>query len=560
MLLINPASEQFGGVLSSYVPVGIPVPIGTLAAWMMKYGYTVAIADDELGRISEAQIRDLVKDLPQPYVFGLSILAAQCARAYELQRMLKKMYPDCITIAGGIHVTAVPDEALHEGFDFVIRGEGEVPLLNLYRAIREGSDWHKIESLSYLNENGVVQHNNDAQLIANLDEIPIFPYHLFKHPKYDYGFLTSSRGCPYKCSYCSQRLMTGLTFRFKSPQRIVEEIRILVEDFGQKHITFYDDNFCFNRRRVIELADAICASGLQKKCSFFVQTRADNFYEEAIPHLKRAGFSSVGFGMETAVERLAVEIQKGETIETHRKAIRLAQKNGIDVSLFMIFGLPTETHADRMASYKFVKDMGIRFTKFNNLIPYPGTKLYNDVKNTDQVKILQHWSNFNSTLTATRSIFNTTPLPFTPTGTSEWGLKRDIVRCNMGWYFRPAIIWDIMKGGNKGPGFVALPSGWWRKPKEIFEMIKITVVLSSNYALSLLPYALGGAIYYSVTAAIKFIQKPDHQSYKYNDQVIDGTMRKVSIQKVANEANLQPELKHPLHEQTLESSAAPASL
>jgi radical SAM superfamily enzyme YgiQ (UPF0313 family) len=531
MLLINPASEQFGGILANYVPVGIPVPIGTLAAWMMKHGHEIRVADDELGKITEEQIRELVKELPKPYVFGLSILAAQCKRAYELQRMLKLMYPDCITIAGGIHVTAVPDEALKEGFDYVIRGEGERALLKLYEKIRSGEDCKQVESLSFRRSDGTIQHTMDGPLIENLDEIPVFPYHLFKNPKYDYGFLTSSRGCPYKCSYCSQRLMTGFTFRFKSPQRIVEEIRILVEDFGQKHITFYDDNFCFNRRRVIELADAICASGLHEKCSFFVQTRADNFYEEAIPHLKRANFTGVGFGMETAVERLAEVIQKGETIETHRQAIERAKRHGIKVSLFMIFGLPTETHEDRMTSFRFVKEMGIEFTKFNNLIPYPGTKLFNDVKNTGEMRALEFWSNFNSTLTATRSIFDTTPLPFVPKGTTEWELKRDIFRCNMSWYFRPSMLWNLAKGGDKGPGFVSLPPNWFRQPRVILELAKIGTILFTNYAITLLPTQLGGAIYYSVTKSLRFFRRIKYQDYCYAAPVIDGSMRKVVIEK-----------------------------
>ena len=531
MILINPASEQFGGLLSHYVPVGIPVPIGTLAAWMIKHHHAVRVADDELGKITEEQIYSLVADMPKPYVFGLSILAAQCSRAYDLQRMLKRLFPDCITVAGGIHVTAVPDEALKAGFDFVIRGEGERPLLSLYEKIRAGKDWSGVESLSYKKPDGTFQHNRDGALIENLDEVPVFPYHLFNHPKYDYGFLTSSRGCPYKCSYCSQRLMTGLSFRFRSPQRIVEEIKILVEDFGQTHITFYDDNFCFNRRRIIELADAICNSGLHKKCSFFVQTRADNFYEQAIPHLKRANFTGVGFGMETAVERLAEVIQKGETIETHRKAIRLAQQHGMNVTLFMIFGLPTETHADRMASFRFVEEMGIRFTKFNNLIPYPGTKLFNEVKDSGLMHVSPFWSNFNSTLTATRSIFNTTPLPYIPEGTSEWQLKRDIFRCNMSWYLRPTMLLDILKGGDKGPGFVKLPPAWWRKPTEILEMVKIALVLGSNYAVTLLPEKLGGLIYAAITGYLKKNRPPQMESYDYQDEVFDGTKRNVVIEK-----------------------------
>lgn len=532
MLLINPASEQFGGILARYVPVGIPVGIGTLAAWMMKHGHTVRVADDELGKIDEAQIHALVQGLPQPYVFGISILAAQASRAYELQRILKKMFPDCLTIAGGIHVTAVPEEPLEQGFNFVIRGEGERPLLALYEAIRSGSDWTGTPSLSFRNASGALQHNQDGMLIQNLDEVPVFPYHLFRHPKYDYGFLVSSRGCPYKCSYCSQRLMTGLTYRYKSAQRIVEEIRVLVEDFGQKHITFYDDNFCFKRKRVIELADAICESGLHKKCSFFVQTRADNFYEEAVPHLIRANFNGVGFGMETAVERLAQVIQKGETVERHIQAIELARRHNMKVTLFMIFGLPTETHADRMASYEFVKKMGIKFTKFNNLIPYPGTKLFNDVKNSGSMRAQPLWANFNSTLTATRSIFDPTPLPYIPEGSSEWELKRDIFRCNMSWYFRPAMIWEVLTG-DKGPGFVQLPERWWTRPSEVYEIARLGTILAMNFFVTLLPFSVGKILYNFIVNQKRRRANLSGSENNLPALVVDGTMRKVQIESVA---------------------------
>lgn len=530
MLLINPASEQFGGILSRYVPVGIPVPVGTLAAWMMKHGHTVAVADDELGKIDEAKVRDLVKDLPKPYVIGLSVLAAQSARAYQINRMLKRMYPDCITIAGGIHVTAVPEEPLRNGIDFVIRGEGEVPLLRLYEAIREGKSWKNINSLSFLKPDGTFWSNPDGPLIENLDDIPIFPYELFKHPKYDYGFTTSSRGCPYKCSYCSQRLMTGLTYRFKSPERMVQELSILINDYNQKHIVFYDDNFAFKKRRVVELADAIRNAGLHTKCGFFVQTRADNFYEDIIPDMKRANFTGVGFGMETGVERLAQVTVKGQTVETHKKSIALARKHGIDVSVFMIFGLPTETHEDRMASYRLVKELGIKFTKFNNLIPYPGTKLFNDVKASGRMNVQPAWKNFNSTLTATRSIFDTTPLPYIPEGTTEWELKRDIFHCNMSWYFRPQMIIDVLKR-KPGPGFVMLPPKWWTKPREIYEVAKLGLTMFSNYAITLLPKSVGGVIYYTVTRALRWARGESYPEYQLPDTVIDGTMRKIVVAK-----------------------------
>ncbi len=532
MLLINPATEQFGGMFSRYVPVGIPVATGTLAAYMMKFGHKVNVADEELGKLDENNVEELVMGLPKPYVFGISILTAQAARTYHLIKMLKTKYSDCSVVVGGIHPTALPDEALNNGADFVVRGEGEVTLLKLYETIRGGSTaYEKIDGLSFKRD-GVIHNTCEAKLIENIDEIPIFPYELFEHPKYDMGFITSSRGCPYKCSYCSQRLMTGLTYRFKSPERIVEELDILINKYKQNHIVFYDDNFSFKKKRVIDVCEAIVKSGLHKKAGFFVQTRADNLYEDIMPYLKEANFTGVGFGMETAVERLAQVIVKNETVECHKKAITLGRKWGLDVSVFMIFGLPSETHADRMETFNFIKEWGFRFTKFNNLIPYPGTKSYNEVKHTPNIVTEPHWGNFNSTLSATRSIFDKTPLPYVPVGTSAWQLKRDIIRCNYSFYLQPKSILDIlMRRG--GPGFVMLPKHWYFKPQEIYIMLKLGIITFTNLFVSLLPEKIGAFIYLLITGRKEDLIARDTQVKTIElPQAIDGTMRKIVIDRV----------------------------
>lgn len=532
LLLINPAAEQFGGLFADYVPVGIPVAIGTLAAYMMKHGHKVKIIDEEFNKLTEENLDSIFSSMQKPYVIGISVLTAQAARSYQITNMIKKRYPDAKIVVGGIHVTAMPEEPMNRGVDFVIRGEGERALLAFYQELRGEQNFEKVQNLSYWKD-GKIHHNPEGGLIENLDEIPIFPYELFNNPRYDMGFITSSRGCPYKCSYCSQRLMTGLTFRHRSPARIVEELKILIEKHGRNHIVFYDDNFAFKKRRVIELCQAMVEAGLHKKASFFVQTRADNLYEEIMPYLKEANFTGVGFGMETAVERLAKVIVKNETVETHKKAITLARKWGLDVSVFMIFGLPTETHEERMESLRFVKEWGFQFTKFNNLIPYPGTKFYNDVKATPNLYKTEDWGNFNSTLTATRSIFDTTPVPYVPAGTSAWQLKRDIVRCNYSFYLSPRTILDVLlrKGG---PGFVMLPPRWYFKPKEILHIAKLGLISVGNFTMALLPEKLGGFIYLMVTGRKEDMIPRDHQAPTNMPGAIDGTMRKIQIEKRVN--------------------------
>ena len=527
MLLINPATEQFGGILSRYVPVGIPVAIGTLAAYLKKAGHTVRVADDEIEKLNEENLQEHLEQMEAPYIFGISVLTSQAARAYEIIRLIRKKVSDPTIIVGGIHATALPEEAIQHGADFVIRGEGEVPLLRLFDALKHGTDWTKIESLTFRRQDGLIQNNPDGPLIENLDDIPMFPYELFQHSRYDLGFVTSSRGCPYRCTYCSQRLMTGLSYRYRSTEKVVEELDVLINRFGQTHIVFYDDNFSIKRTRVIDLCRGIIERGLHEKCTFNVQTRADNFYEDLLPHLKAANFVGVGFGMETGVERLAQEIVKGETVDTHLKAIESAKKFGIEVTLFMIFGLPSETHEDRMASYELTKKLGIKFTKFNNLIPYPGTKLYQQVKDTPGISVLPLWKNFNSTLTSTRSIFNALPLPYVPEGTTSWELKRDIFRCNMGFYFTPRIFLNLFRE-KRGPGFVKLPKGWFLKPQEVYEMAKLGSILFSNFLIALLPKKIGFFLVDSVVR-MKSLLTPQESREVNLPVAIDGTTRKVAV-------------------------------
>ena len=186
---------------------------------------------------------------------------------------VKKKYPNTIIVFGGPNydVDAEGQEEFlktHQDIDIHIAGEGEEPLRQLHTAIIEGDDWKSVRGLSYLDDNGEFVSNPDGDLLENIDDVPMFPYELFKSPRYDRGFINSARGCPYKCNYCSQRLLTGLTYRWHSEERVVENLRILIEDYGQKDITFYDDNFSVNKKRVFDLCDRIVAAGLHKKCGF----------------------------------------------------------------------------------------------------------------------------------------------------------------------------------------------------------------------------------------------------------------------------------------------------
>ena len=510
MLLINPATEKFGGFLSRYVPVGIPVAIGYIAAYLEQHGIRCAVIDEEVDEVTPSTLREKVAGLERPYVFGISALTAHVGRGYEIARMIKAGFPDAIVVMGGLHPTTLPEEALATGaVDYVVRGEGEEVMLRLHRALRGDGDPTKILGVSYRRD-GRVFNNGEAPLIPDINQIPFFPYHLFEHPKYDRGFLTTSRGCPYRCSYCSQRLLTGTTYRYRSAEKIVEELDLIVNRYGQKQIVFYDDNFCLKARRVHDLCDMMIARGLHEKASFSVQTRADNVLhhggEDLVRHMREAGFRHMGFGLETGVQRLADLIRKDETIECHLETARLCQKHDMDVSFFMIFGLPTETAEDRERSYQVVMSAKLQATKYNNLIPYPGTPLFRELEKSGRVEMTDEWRNFNSVLGITTSVFDRTPLPYVPETCSEWELKRDIIRYNLRSYVNWKSIAAIF-GHTKGIGWFMLPEKWWRKPRELFEIAKIGVNVVTNMAMAFMPLALSKPIMELWNPALKRRQR-----------------------------------------------------
>jgi len=498
MLFINPAHEKFGGILSRYIPVGIPVALGVLAAYLKKWGVkNLRVIDEELEQITPENLHTLLKDVDksEPLIVGITVLTSQAGRAYKIARLFKKTFPDCIIIMGNVHVTTLPAEPLELGVaDFVVRGEGEETLRKLYFALKDGTDWRDIKGITYLDANGQLVNTPDNDLIENLDDVPMFPYELFQNPRYDMGFLTGARGCPYKCTYCSQRLLTGFTYRWHSTERIIENLSLLINKYGQTNITFYDDIFSVNKKRVIDLCEGIVKAGLHKKCGFAVQTRADNVHEDLLPYMKKANFLTVGMGMETGVERIAEECQKEQTVAQHLEAIRLCKKYGLKVSLFMIYGFPGESKSDRDQTFRVIQDSMVGYVKFNNLIPYPGTPIYQEAQKKGKLHIADGWLNFNSTLSITRSIFDTTPLPYVPEGVTEYELKRDIIRRNLQYYFQWKIVKSILTR-DKGVGWIALPPDWFMKPRELAALTGMAIVLGTNLLFSLLPVWIGNKIF-----------------------------------------------------------------
>lgn len=478
MILINPQGQKLGDFYH-YLPVSPPIGIGILAGYLLSQNKNVKILDENVISITDSLLDNVVRNLPRPYIFGISCVTAAVKRGYGLAKIIKTKYPDSIVIMGGIHPAVLPEEALNTGFiDIVVRGEGEETLIQLYEAIKAKADYTKIAGISFKKGNNIL-HNPPARLIPDLNMLPSFPYYLFEEhlDKYNFGFISSSRGCPYNCIFCSQRVISGRKCRYVAPERVIEEIDLLINRYNQNSIVFVDDNFTTNKERVKKLCILMHKKKFYKKAKFHCQARGDAIDIETLEYLKMAGFKFIDFGLETASERLMNLLNKGETVDDNIKAVRLAKKLGFRVSGTFILGLPTETEEERYQAYNLAKKLDMDYVRFNNATPYPGTRLFEIAKEEGRLYIDRDWANINACGSLVGGYFSKIKLAYVPKTVTEKKLKRYIFKANLFFYLRPKSILRIFKEGMIPPGWFVLPKHWYVKPKEWYHIIRLLLNL-----------------------------------------------------------------------------------
>lgn len=440
MILINSSPKDALKIFQPFLPISVPIGIGCLLAYAEKENIKARFIDEQIEDNILRVISEYVKGLQRPYIFGFSVLTAALKRALLLSGELKRIYPDSVILFGGIHPTALPDDILaYRHIDAVIRGEGEGPLVEFYKCVKEKRDFTHIPNLSYRN-NGIIMHNKISQDLVGLDELPSFPYHLFEGGPYELDFILSSRGCPHRCVFCSNRITTGKKYRFNSTKRISEDLdrlyyNYLIKKPGNKNVQFMDDNLLVNRERIYELLSEIKRKGYDKKLTFSFQARGDNVDHKLLKDLYDTGFRNAFFGIETSSDHIMKFIKKDETVAQCVEAVRRAKEIGFYVSATFIYGFPEETHEDRMNCLKLSKELKLDLVRYNNATPYPGTELYEIAKREGGLNIVGLFENFNSVSTFIENPLREIPFSYVPKGACEKEIRNDLLYSYLAFYF-----------------------------------------------------------------------------------------------------------------------------
>ncbi|UCF45569.1 MAG: cobalamin-dependent protein [Candidatus Bathyarchaeota archaeon] len=313
------------------------------------------------------------------------------ARTLELAKKLK---PNGLTVTGGQHFSAMAQESLeaYPEIDVIIRGEGEETLVELIGAIGEGSNLSRVAGISF-RKSQKIRHNPPRPLIEDLDRLPFPGYEFVKEyahryhftmmggTKARYGMVEASRGCPHRCTFCSQWKHWHGTYRHKSVKRVADEIEFLYSNYGSRLLWLTDDNFGLDQR-IDSLCDELIKRGFSDDVTCFMQARCDDVVrnQRVLAKMNRAGINWLLLGVESHSKGNLDRFRKGTKPEDAINAVRLLKQNGIFSQATCIIGEHHDSHRSIEDLRQFVNQLDPDLAIFMILTPFPGTDLYEEAK------------------------------------------------------------------------------------------------------------------------------------------------------------------------------------
>ncbi|MCK4785461.1 MAG: cobalamin-dependent protein, partial [Desulfobacteraceae bacterium] len=309
VLLIAPPYLDLYGKLSKAAGRYFPLGLAYIAAYLRQYGqHEVQMYEPEAQGLTYEDIATLIIR-ERPDVVGLTTATPNFPRALELAELVKKN-SKALVVMGGVHASAVPEFIVtnHSHLvDVVVVGEGEETMLELVNSYTNKADLHKIRGIAYLDDDKVVR-TPPRPYIEDLDRIPfpardLISQDLFVPNAHNARFrqcssMLTSRGCPYNCSFCAARIVSGQRYRMHSADYVLEEMRMLKKTYSTRQLLITDDTFTLNRPRLTEICNRMIEEHINLQWFCFSQVTVVN--PEVLSLIKRAGCYNIGFGVESA--------------------------------------------------------------------------------------------------------------------------------------------------------------------------------------------------------------------------------------------------------------------
>lgn len=401
ILFLKPGNQKklYGKLSSSISGLEPPLWAGLLAGFIRDKGYTVKIIDAEVENITPSEIATHISEY-NPFLVAIiasgtnpSASTPSMSGARSIINELKLQSPDTNILLGGLHPSALPERTMkEENVDFVCEGEGFHTILELLETLKTNKHDYNIQGLWYRNNNKIVK-NPRSPLIKNLDDLPFVAWDLLPMEKYrahnwhcfghleerqPYAVIYTSLGCPFNCRFCCiNSIFGGPGIRFRSPDKVIEEIDYLVKNYNMKNIKILDECFVFKKKHVLEICDLIIQRGYD--LNIWAYARIDTIDENMLRKMKQAGINWLGFGIEAGSNKVRNGVTKGRFNQNDiRKAIAMTHAAGIHVGANFIFGLPDDDTETMQETLDMAKELNCEYTNFYVAMAYPGSQLYKD--------------------------------------------------------------------------------------------------------------------------------------------------------------------------------------
>jgi radical SAM superfamily enzyme YgiQ (UPF0313 family) len=457
-ILLIEAPYDYGRMEAMTKP-HFPLGLGYVAAYLRRQSHQVRL----LLNLTPGDLQHQLQTF-QPQLVGVSCMTPTFPQAVAICREVKNR-SSAATVLGGPHVTALREEILQvqPEIDYVVYGEGELTIDELCRMLeRPVRRVSHIKGLVYRTAKGVVKANPPRDLIKDVDSLP-FPARdlvdmsrLGTHKYIDVGRVSatmiSSRGCPFKCAFCSSHITMGKIYRFRSAQNVLAEVDELVNRYRVNHIAFEDDTFTLNRERV----ETICQGLIQRNydLTWYCLSRVESMDLELARLMRRAGCRLVSFGIESGNPDILNKIHKKISLPAARQAIEACYQAGLRSQCTFILGFPFDTQKTMADTLHFAQELSPTIAIFFALVPYPGTEMYQYLPESLRPHRAEQWHDFAN------MINNQGYLSLVP-GVSAAELTKMTERWHLRFYLRPRQLYRMFRTLHTLQEFLSFASSGW---------------------------------------------------------------------------------------------------
>ena len=381
-LFINTVDPFKGKV--KYPPLGIGYLISSLRK---KYGEHLI----EFKVIQSKIEREITKFKPD--IVGISCLSPNYGLAIEYAKTVKKYALP--VIIGGVHISMLPSSMTRD-MDVGVIGEGEETICDLFGLFKDegGFDRGKLRDI-----NGIVYREKNNKLHITSKRLPIEPLDNVPFPARDVleidsnTYIFTSRGCPYRCVFCSSSRFWDKV-RFFSADYVVNEIELLVDRYGVNHIEVFDDLFILKKKRIESILRLLKERDLHGKVSFYCNARVNLITDEMVKLLEELRVNTIYLGFESGSDKILKYLKGGTmSVEDNENAIEAINKHKIEIQGSFIIGSPEESKRDALETLDFIKRNRLYNCSIYPLTPFPGTPIWEYAKSKNLVSEKMNWDN-----------------------------------------------------------------------------------------------------------------------------------------------------------------------